>query len=84
MHTLAISLDGSNPVFYSNRSAVHQVRRSWKEALVDAQQAIKADKTFAKAYLHYGRILMAQRQWAEAKESVQEGLRTLQEGDGDP
>ena len=79
MYTLAISLDGSNPVFYSNRSAVHQARRSWKEALADAQQAIKVDKTFAKAYLHCGRILMAQRQWAEAKTSVQEGLRTLQE-----
>ena len=32
MYTLAIGLDGSQPVFFSNRSAVHQVPRHTAEA----------------------------------------------------
>ena len=34
MYTLAIGLDGSQPVFFSNRSAVHQARRHRPEALL--------------------------------------------------
>ena len=80
MYTLAIALDGANPVFYSNRSAVHQARRSWKEALADAQQAIKVDKTFAKAYLHCGRILMAQRQGGGEDERAEGCARCRRQG----
>lgn len=70
LYTHAISLDGSNPnpnpVFYSNRCAVHQARRQWREAAADAARCIKIDSLFVKGYIHLGKVHLAQGQHAEA------------------
>ena len=78
-YTLAIGLDGTQPVFYSNRSAVHQARREWREAVADARKALKLDPLFAKGYLHVARCLLQQGAPDEAIEVLQGGLARLQE-----
>ena len=78
-YTLAIGLDGTQPVFFSNRSAVHQARREWREAVADARKALKLDPLFAKAYLHVGKCLLQQGAPDEAIEVLQGGLARLQE-----
>jgi len=79
MYSLAIALDGSQAVYYSNRCAVYQAKRLWREALADASQAIKLDALFVKGHLHLGKIWMQQQRYEEAKEAVQRGLTALQE-----
>ena len=39
--TRAIELDGTNHVFYSNRSAAHAGAERWREALADATTATR-------------------------------------------
>eukprot|EP00964_Phaeocystis_antarctica_P144798 scaffold110694_cov66-Phaeocystis_antarctica.AAC.6 len=78
-YSLAIGLDGTQPVFFSNRSAVHQARREWREAVADARKALKLDPLFAKAYLHVGKCLLQQGAPDEAIEVLQGGLARLQE-----
>eukprot|EP00900_Chrysochromulina_parva_P000074 jgi/Chrpa1/10067/Chrysochromulina_OHIO_Genome00023866-RA len=79
MYSLAIALDGSQAVYYSNRCAVYQAKRLWREALADASHAIKLDALFVKGHLHLGKIWMQQQRYEEAKEAVQRGLTALQE-----
>jgi len=56
----AIKLDGDSPaaaLYYSNRSACHAGKGSWKEALEDAKMSVQKDPRFIKGYL---RIATAQ------------------------
>ena len=51
-YTDAIGVQRHNPVFWSNRSAVHQAKGAWKEALSDAKECVSLDVGFLKGYLH--------------------------------
>ncbi len=48
LYTDAIELDPDNHVFYSNRSAAYASCKKYKEALSDAEQAIKLKPDFIK------------------------------------
>jgi tetratricopeptide (TPR) repeat protein len=51
LYTQCIALDATQPVYFSNRSAVHQAKRAWREAAADARQCIKLDRAFVKGHL---------------------------------
>jgi small glutamine-rich tetratricopeptide repeat-containing protein alpha len=54
MYNKAIALDGSNPVFYSNRAAAYSSKGDHLAAIGDANSAIKVDASFSKAYHRLG------------------------------
>ena len=78
-YTLCLSLDDSQAVYYSNRSAAHQAKRQWREAAADAQSAIKLDRTYVKAWLHLGKTRLAMGEPSDARKAVQDGIVALQE-----
>jgi tetratricopeptide (TPR) repeat protein len=49
-YTSAIQADGTNHVFYSNRSACYASQTKWQLAANDAKECIKLDPTFIKGY----------------------------------
>lgn len=53
-YTKAITLDGSNPVYYSNRAAAYASKGDHTSAVNDAEAAIKVDPSFVKAYSRLG------------------------------
>lgn len=53
-YTEAISLDGSNAVYYSNRAAAYSSQNDHALAITDAERAIEIDSSFAKAYHRLG------------------------------
>ena len=53
-YTKAIDLDGTNPVFLSNRAAAHASKGDHLSAIGDAEQAISIDPKFVKAYSRLG------------------------------
>ncbi|TFK30377.1 TPR-like protein [Coprinopsis marcescibilis] len=55
-YTKAIDLDGSNPVYYSNRAAAHASKNDHLAAIGDAEQAISIDPKFVKAYSRLGYV----------------------------
>lgn len=79
LYTVAIGLDSTSAVFYSNRSAVRQARGRWRDAASDATQCTKLDPLFVKGHVHLGRCLLQAGQVEEAKAAVQQGMLKLQE-----
>ena len=53
-YTQAIALDGTNPVYYSNRAAAYSSKGDHLSAVGDAENAIKVDPAFVKAYHRLG------------------------------
>jgi DnaJ homolog subfamily C member 7 len=70
MYSVAISCDPSNHVYYSNRSAAYQSRKSWREALNDAERCLLRCSTFAKAYIHKGRSQIQLKRFDDAEKTV--------------
>ena len=50
----AIELDGTNPVYYSNRAAAHSSKGDHHAAVLDATKALECDPKFIKAYSRLG------------------------------
>lgn len=76
-YTQAIELDGSNPVFYSNRAQVHIKVENYGLAISDCNEALKADKEFSKAYYRRGVSLMAILNYKEAQVNFKEVLKRV-------
>lgn len=53
-YTEAISINPSNPVYYSNRAAAHSQAGDHDKAIDDANEAKSIDGGFAKAYSRLG------------------------------
>ncbi|PCH33321.1 TPR-like protein [Wolfiporia cocos MD-104 SS10] len=53
-YTRAITLDPTNPVYYSNRAAAYSSKNAHNEAVLDAEKAIEVDSSFVKAYHRLG------------------------------
>ncbi|KAJ7802792.1 putative stress-induced protein STI1 [Mycena olivaceomarginata] len=53
-YTQAITLDPTNAIYYSNRAAAHSSKGDHLSAVGDAEQAIKIDPKFVKAYHRLG------------------------------
>lgn len=50
----AISLDATNPVFYSNRAAAHSRLADYEKAAADCRMALRYDPNYSKAYGRLG------------------------------
>eukprot|EP00606_Chrysophyceae_sp_TOSAG23-5_P000631 GSChrysophyteH2.ASY1.ANO1.1388.1 assembled CDS len=70
MYTVAINCNPDEHVYYSNRSAAYQSRKSWREALTDAERCLKRCNTFAKAYVHMGRCQVQLKHYSDAERTV--------------
>jgi small glutamine-rich tetratricopeptide repeat-containing protein alpha len=52
----AVSLDSTNPVYYSNRAAAHASKGDHLAAVGDAEKALSVDPKFVKAYHRLGYV----------------------------
>jgi small glutamine-rich tetratricopeptide repeat-containing protein alpha len=57
----AVSLDSTNPVYYSNRAAAYSSKGDHLAAVGDAEKAISVDPKFVKAYHRLGYVLSVTR-----------------------
>uniref|UniRef100_A0A7S1G9V5 Hsp70-Hsp90 organising protein n=1 Tax=Bicosoecida sp. CB-2014 TaxID=1486930 RepID=A0A7S1G9V5_9STRA len=85
-YTEAIALDGSNHVFYSNRSAAYLSMGDAEKALADADKCIEVNPSFAKGYGRKGAALHKLGRPQDSVEAYEAGLKVapgnaaLQEG----
>ena len=63
---IAIGMDDTNHIYYSNRSAAYQQKKQWKDAVADAEMVVKLNEQFAKGYLHLSRSLIQLQKFKEA------------------
>eukprot|EP00595_Chromulina_sp_UTEXLB2642_P000360 CAMPEP_0196761234 /NCGR_PEP_ID=MMETSP1095-20130614/397_1 /TAXON_ID=96789 ORGANISM="Chromulina nebulosa, Strain UTEXLB2642" /NCGR_SAMPLE_ID=MMETSP1095 /ASSEMBLY_ACC=CAM_ASM_000446 /LENGTH=561 /DNA_ID=CAMNT_0042110499 /DNA_START=16 /DNA_END=1701 /DNA_ORIENTATION=- len=73
-YTKAISIDPSDHVFYSNRSAAYLSKGDSVNALNDAEKCIQVNPTWPKGYSRKGAALHALKRWDEAVASYESGL----------
>lgn len=69
----AISLDGSNYVLYSNRSAAYAKAGKFELALADAEKTVELNPTWPKGYLRKGCALAGLNKFTESFEAYSEG-----------
>jgi len=70
----SITLDDTNAVYYSNRSAAWAEMRKWESSLADAKKCIDKNKAFIKGYTRKATALEQLGKKEEAKQAYQEGL----------
>ena len=73
-YTKAIELDSTDPILYSNRSAMYTNISKFTEALADAEKAIELKPTYGKAYLRKGSALKGLAKIDEALAAFKAGL----------
>ncbi|XP_057316344.1 stress-induced-phosphoprotein 1-like [Hydractinia symbiolongicarpus] len=74
-YTQAIELDGTNHVFYSNRSAAYAKKGEYENALQDAKKTVEIKPDWGKGYSRLGAALCYLNQETKALEAYQEGLK---------
>ena len=74
-YTAAISLDPSNPVYYSNRAAAHSSLEDHYSAIEDAQKALVVDPKFIKAYSRAGHAYYCLNDFENAVDEYSKGLQ---------
>ncbi|KAG0127377.1 hypothetical protein HOY82DRAFT_568261 [Tuber indicum] len=77
LYTQAIHLNPTSPALYSNRSAALLSMNKLPLALNDANQAIKLDPTWSKAYRRKASVLEAQKELDKAKGVFEESLKVV-------
>merc|ERR1712176_932305 len=75
LYTEAIKENGSNKVFYSNRSAAYMKSEDFRSALTDGERAIELAPTWAKGYSRKGAALYALARFEEAKIAYEEASK---------
>jgi small glutamine-rich tetratricopeptide repeat-containing protein alpha len=78
-YTKAIERDGTNAVYYSNRSAAYSSIRESQKAADDAKKAIEIDPSYSKAYSRLGLALYSLGDAQGALEAYEKGIKA--EGD---
>ena len=73
-YTKAINLDGSNHVYYSNRSAAYLKKGEGNNALEDANSCIALNPQFAKGYSRKGAALHGLKRYNDSIAAYKEGL----------
>jgi stress-induced-phosphoprotein 1 len=73
-YTKAINLDGSNHVYYSNRSAAYLKKGEGNNALEDANSCIALNPQFPKGYSRKGAALHALKRYNDSIAAYNEGL----------
>ena len=74
-YSKAIELDASDPILYSNRSAMYFNLALYENAFIDAEQALKLKPNYPKAYLRKGNALEKLNKYEEALEAYSTGLQ---------
>lgn len=74
-YTEAISLDPSNHVFYSNRSAAYAKDKKYEQALADAKKCVELKPDWGKGYSRLGAALSFLRRYDEAEKAYTKGLQ---------
>lgn len=74
-YTQAIELDGTNHVFYSNRSAAYAKKGDYENALNDAKKTVEIKPDWGKGYSRLGGALCYLMKEEEALDAYQEGLK---------
>jgi stress-induced-phosphoprotein 1 len=75
--TRAIAIDGSNHVYFSNRSAAYAGAERWSEAVKDAETTISLNPSFAKGYSRKGGALFGAGDLQGAREAYMKGLEVV-------
>jgi tetratricopeptide (TPR) repeat protein len=70
----AIRLDGTNHVFYSNRSACYCGLNQWSKAAADAKECIRLDPTFVKGYYRLVTAQIELQDYNAAAATIRQGL----------
>lgn len=73
-YTKAIDADGTNHVFYSNRSAAYLKKGDGNNALEDAKSTIAINPGFSKGYSRKGAALHTLKRYNDAIAAYEEGL----------
>lgn len=71
----AITLDPSNHVLYSNRSAAKAGKKLYSDALEDADKCVSINPTWGKGYARKGAALHGLRRYPEAIAAYSDGLK---------
>ena len=72
--TSAIECDGTNHVFWSNRSAAYSGAEKWNEALKDAEKTIELKPEWGNGYGRKGAALFGMQKFDEARSAYALGL----------
>ncbi len=75
----AIKLDPSNATFYHNRALVYKQKQMWNLMRQDAEAALKADPTYAKACGLLGQALVESGKLAINTKTIKAGIEKLNE-----
>mmetsp|Transcript_45933 Transcript_45933/g.143745 ORF Transcript_45933/g.143745 Transcript_45933/m.143745 type:complete len:480 (-) Transcript_45933:39-1478(-) len=75
LYTQAIGCDGSQPTFWSNRSACYYAMGDFEEALQDALVAKELDGAWAKAWFRMAQAELALEKYEDAAHHAWEGLK---------
>jgi small glutamine-rich tetratricopeptide repeat-containing protein alpha len=70
----AIRLDGTNPVYYSNRAAAYSSMEEHDKAIEDANKALELDPAFVRAYSRLGHAQYSTGDFEGAVKSFSKGL----------
>ncbi|KAI0127076.1 heat shock protein [Xylariales sp. AK1849] len=73
--TKAIAVDGTNHVFYSNRSAAYASKRDWASALKDAEKTTEIKPDWPRGWGRKGAALHGQGDLLGANDAYEEGLK---------
>ena len=76
-YSMAIRFDGTNHIYYSNRSAAYQAKKMWRDAASDAEHVVKLNPQFPKGYLHWARSLVQQQKFKDALGAVEKAKAEL-------
>jgi stress-induced-phosphoprotein 1 len=73
-YTSAINLDGSNQIYYSNRSAAYLSKGDGENALEDAKSCIALNPQFSKGYVRKGAALHHLKRYNDSVKAYEDGL----------
>ncbi|KAK7064589.1 Hsc70 cochaperone [Favolaschia claudopus] len=74
-YTEAITRDPTNAIYYSNRAAAYSSKGDHLSAVGDAEQAIKIDPTFVKAYHRLGHAQYSLTDFRASSDAFERGLK---------
>lgn len=74
-YSLAIHLDNTNHVYFSNRAACYFNQRAYEQAYFDAARCVEIDPKFVRGYLRKSATCLALERFDEAMEAASEGLK---------
>ncbi|KAF7721223.1 hypothetical protein EC973_005099 [Apophysomyces ossiformis] len=75
LYTEAITINGTQAVYYANRAAAYSQQGDHQKAVDDAKKAIEIDPNYVKSYSRMGHALFCQSKYQEAVDAYEKGLQ---------